>query len=407
MKYSAIFLILVGFVGFVHLAYAYQIHDLDYENSLYDNKKTPSLGKPIDLFFQIGNYGTTPQNSNIIVTITNMDESHQVYYNEYTHIIPAGNTIDIRWDFTPQTLGLYLVEITEDSGKHSRYFFAVPENNNLKRIPITNPDLLDKTSPRKQFRMGIDPKLIICKDYMFLALKTSNLPVCLTLDTLVELRKREFIQAEVIDYDKIGLTISEYKFKSLLAKKNIKYDTTNLMLITGTSQTSLPPSTDFCGYVLDDNGEDYWFSSSYAFPNFKNQELYDENPNPCKPSLFSCGCTIQTLLAEKNIKELSYYDEAQQTQVGSIFRDYLNEGGKIANVPNSFTVGKYNLDIDSEMTSFCGQFQGKSYWYFRGDIKNSKVIHFSLEIPDKPPLCAITDNPIIFTFDKSAIVKDD
>lgn len=97
----------------------------------------------------------------------------------------------------------------------------------------------------------------------------------------------------------------------------------------------------------------------------------------------------------------------QQTEIGTVFRDYLNEGGKIANVPNSFTIGKYNLDIDSELTSFCGQFQGNAYWYFRGEIKNSQVIHFSLAIDEKPPLCAITDNPKIFTFDKSAIVNND
>ena len=404
MRVFAIFLVLVGIGSFAHLAYAYPIHDLDYENSPYDNKKPPSLGKPIDLFYQIGNYGPTQKNSHAIVTITNIDESSQVYYNEYTHVIPSGKTIDIRWSFTPQVSGLYLVEVNEDSG-HAKRFFAVPDNDSLKRLPITSPELLDNTSPRKQFRMGIDPKLITCKDDMFLALKTSNLPVCLTLDSVVELRKRGFIQAEVINYDKIGLTLSESKFKSLLEEKNITYESENMLLITGYSDLSLPPSTGYCGYVLDNASEDYWFSSSYAFPTFHNDDLYDENPHPCKPNLGSCGCTLQTKLAEKNLQELSYYDDIQQTTVGNIFKDYLNEGGKISNVPNSFTVGKYNLDIGDDVESFCGQFQGKAYWHFRGKIKDSAVINFSLEVDERPPLCAITDNPIIFTFDESAIVK--
>ena len=327
-------LLIIGIIfsgGFVIVnAYAWNpIHDLDYENSSYNNKKTPSLGKPIDLFFQIGNYGPTPQNSHAIVTITNVDEGKQVYHKVYTQIIPSDKTIDIRWDFTPQTTGLYLVEIIENSNKHSKRFFAVPENNDLKRIPITNPELLDDTNPRKQFRMGVDPKLIICKDGLFLALKTSNLPVCLTFDTLVELREREFIQGEVIDYNKIGLMLSENKFKSKLEEKNIQYDKENLLLLTGMSLTSLPPSTGFCGYVLDNNDEDYWFSSNYAFPNFNNKELTDENPMTCEPNTYSCGCELQTRLAEKNLKELSYYDKIQQTQVGNILKDYLNEGGKI------------------------------------------------------------------------------
>lgn len=404
MRVFVVFLVLVGIGGFAHLAYAYPIHDLDYENSPYDSKKTPSLGKPIDLFYQIGNYGPTQKNSHAIVTITNVDESSQVYYNEYTHVIPSGKTIDIRWSFTPQVSGLYLVEVNEDT-EHAKRFFAVPDNDNLKRLPITNPDLLDDTAPRKQFRMGIDPKLITCKDDLFLALKTSNLPVCLKLDSVVELRKREFIQAEVIDYEKIGLTLSENKFRELLQEKNITYDDKNFMLLSGMSLTSLPPSTGYCGYVLDDDSEDYWFSSSYHFPEFHNKELADENPQPCKPNTYSCGCSIQTTLTEKNTKELSYYDKIQQTKIGNIFRDYLNEGGKISNVPNSFTIGKYNLDIGDGVESFCGQFQGKAYWHFRGEMKNSTVIHFSLDVYERPPLCAITDNPIIFTFDESAIVK--
>ena len=110
MKYFVIlfgFLVLIGVAG-IQGSYAYPVHDLDYENSPYQNKKTPSLGKPIDLSFQIGNYGPTPQNSHAVVTITNIDEHKQVYYDEYTHFISSGDTIDIRWDFTPQTSHSFL-----------------------------------------------------------------------------------------------------------------------------------------------------------------------------------------------------------------------------------------------------------------------------------------------------------
>jgi hypothetical protein len=403
MRYFVIFLILIGFTGFSHLAYAYPVHDLDYENSPYQNKKTPSLGKPIDLFFQIGNYGPTPQNSHVVVTITNMDEHKQVYYNEYAHFISSGDTIDIRWDFTPQTSSLYLVDIIENSDKHSKYFFAVPQNDDQKRIPITNPELLDDTSPRKQFRMGIDPKLVLCENDLFLALKNDNQPVCLTLDTLVELREKEFIQGEVIDYDKIGLMLSENKFKSLLEENGIQYTQDNYMMMTGMSLTSLPPSTGYCGYVLDDEGDDYWFSSGYSFPNFHSNDLTDESPHPCKPNSYSCECEIELSLAEKNTKQLSYYDEIEVMQIGNIFRDYLNEGEKISNVPNLFTIGKYNLDLDPDVTTFCGQFQGNSWWHFQGYIKDGKIIGFSLDEKERPVLCAINEDPIVFEFEKSAI----
>ena len=138
-----------------HLAFAYPIHDLDYANSSYQNKKTPSLGKPVDFLYQIGNYGDKSQNSHAQVTVTNLDDQNIVYYKDYSQVIPSGKTFDILWEFTPETSGLYVVEIVENFEKHAKRFFAVPENNDNKRIPHTNPEFLEDVSPRKQFRMGM------------------------------------------------------------------------------------------------------------------------------------------------------------------------------------------------------------------------------------------------------------
>ena len=66
----------------------------------------------------------------------------------------------------------------------------------------------------------------------------------------------------------------------------------------------------------------------------------------------------------------------------------------------------YSPSEIAHVTSFCGQFQGKLYWYFVGEIKDSQVIHFGLDTNEKPKLCAIKDNPQNFTFNKSAIVRN-
>src|SRR3989338_708256 len=402
MKYFIIFLIVFG--GFMPLAFAYQIHDIDYENSSYENKKTPSLGKPVQLIYQVVNNTPKTQNYDVTVSITNLDEKKQVYFKQYQYEIQSEKAEDILWKFTPETEGLYLVEATEHPLKYTKYVFAVPKNDDFKKIHKTNITLLEDTSPRQQFRMGIDPKEILCKEGFYLALKTSNLPVCLTLETLVKLRHANFVVAEVIDYDKIGYTRSENQFKKILAEKNIEYVSDSFRLISGFSQLSLPPTTEYCGYVQDETKEDYWFSSTYHWDALTNTETYNENPMPCEPNNYSCFCSLQTLLAEENLEKLSYFDKAQESNVGKIFTDYLNEGGKITNVPNSFVIGKYNFEIP-DITSFCGQFQGKLYWYFLGHIKDSKIISWGLET-DKPKLCAINENTQKFTFNESAIVKD-
>lgn len=392
-------------LGIIDTVYAYPIHDLTYSNSPYLNKHTPSLGKPIEFLYQAYDENSNKSYFDVTVSITNLDEHKNVFFEKYQlNTGSSENPHDLFWNFVPEKSGLYVVKVLDKSEIHKR-FFAVPEDNSLKKIPTTNPELLENTSPRKQFRMGIDPKLVICHDDLFLALKKDNQPVCLTLDTLIELRTRQLLVAENIDYDKIGLQYSDNEFKLLLEENDIQYTQDDYIITTGMSLTSLPPSTGFCGYVLDVKEEDYWFSSNYAFPTFTSRGLSDENPHPCKPNFYSCECSIELSLAEKNTKQLSYFDPVEEMQMGNIFKDYLNEGGKISNVPNLFTVGKYNLELDPDVTSICGQFQGRLWWHFLAYVNNSKIIGFELNDDEKPALCAINNEPIIFEFDKSAIVK--
>lgn len=384
-------------------AFGFTIHDIDYENSPYDNKQTPSLGKQMKLLYPISNLTHKEQSYDVTVSITNLDEKTKVYSTTHHYKIKPDQYEELIWTFTPETSGLYLVQVIENS-KITKYIFAVPQYDGIKQEYKKNPSLLQDKNPRYQFRIGMDPKNIQCNENLYLAIKQSGLPVCVTLDTLVELRQRNFVIYEVINYEKIGHVLSERQFQDLLEEKNIQYNKDDLLLIQGMMLPMGIPSIDYCGYVLSDNNEDYWFSSNTVGFNLTSYNFYDENTEPCKVGDLSCGCSLQTQLVEKNIKELSYYDEVQEKLIGNIFADYLNEGYKIANVPNVFVIGKYNLEITPDVTSFCGQFQGKSYWYFHGSIKESKVIEFMLDIPEKPKLCAIKDNPQNFTFNKSAIV---
>jgi len=406
MRYFVIFLILIAFAGFFTPVFAFLIHDLDYENSLYDDKRTPSLGKPIQLFYQVVNYTPKAKIYDVTISITNLDEGKEVYSTEHQYRILSDKYEDIIWNFTPESQGLYLVEVIENSEKRTKYVFAVPQNDDLKKMAKKDPMFLEGKSPRQQFRIGVDPKEIKCKEDLYLALKQTGLPVCVSLETLKEFRQRDFVISEVINYEKIGNFLSETQFKKMLDEKNVNFAKNDFLLVQGMMLPMGIPLVEYCGYALSEDDEDYWFSSTSVGFNLTKYEIHDENPEPCKVGDYTCGCLLQTSLVEKNLSELSYFDKAQEEEVGKILTDYLNEGGKITNVPNSFVIGKYNLEIEPDVTSFCGQFQGRLYWHFIGYIKDSKISNWSLETNERPKLCAIKDNPQIFTFDESAIVKD-
>jgi hypothetical protein len=210
----------------------------------------------------------------------------------------------------------------------------------------------------------------------------------------------------LIDYHQLIQIVSRPVFVDLFAKmgKSVQEDDLELMI-----ETWIPEYTEFssmCGYTIVDD-KVYWLQSELKQDTITKLSITSENPDPCKPSYDSCFCQAQHHLAEKTTTDLSHFDESTEAQVGKIFADYLSEGYKVTNVSNSFVIGKYNLDIAPDIISYCGQFQGNPHqWYFHGHINGTKVVEFALDLDEKQKLCAINDNPHIFTFYESAIVKD-
>lgn len=401
--------IIVGFATGLFIlgnafAFGFTVHDLNYENSQYNNRTMPIVGNPMRLFYQVVNYTPQSQGYDVTISITNLDEVRQVYHTTHNYRINSNEFEDIIWNFTPETVGLYSVDVIENSGKDAKYIFAVTKDDYFRQMSKTNSTMLDHKSPMLQFRMGIDPKEIKCREDLYLALRPTSLPVCVSLETLKVMKQRNLVIPEAIDYDRIGYVTSENQFKKMLDKKNIEYTPDNFLLITGFSLTSLPPTTDYCGYVQDNNQEYHWFSSSYHYDNLTSSKLFDHNPNPCQPNTMSCFCSLQTKLAEKN-PQISYFTKSEEESVGKTISKYLNET-KIANVSNQFIVGKYNLESNTADIHYCGAFTwGAGLKDFEGYIKNGKVVEFSLAT-EKSNLCAISNNGQMFTFDKSSIVPD-
>ena len=325
MRFLLILVIIASFfVPAFGFGFGFGIHNQDYENSPYADKTMPSIGKPVQLLYQVINPTSENQSYDVTISITNLDEGIQVYFIDRHYEVQPNEFADILWSFTPETKGLYLVEAIESSGKTSKYVFAVPEDDELRNKAKTDPALIKDKSPRQQFRIGIDPKEITCKEDLYLAFKPTSLPVCVNLETLQELKKRNFVIGEFIDYERIGNFLSETQFKKMLSEKNIEYAPDNFLLIEGSMLPMGIPIVEYCGYVLSNDNEDYWFSSSYYDDALTSYDIHDKNPSPCKAGEYSCGCSLQIQLEEKNLKELSYFDKSQEAHVGKIFQDYLN-----------------------------------------------------------------------------------
>ena len=67
--------VLLGFAILVVLfstesAFGFKIHDLNYEDSPYDNKKMPIVGQPMRLFYQVVNYSPQSQGYDVAISMT-------------------------------------------------------------------------------------------------------------------------------------------------------------------------------------------------------------------------------------------------------------------------------------------------------------------------------------------------
>lgn len=216
-----------------------------------------------------------------------------------------------------------------------------------------------------------------------------------------------------IDYVKIGYTASENDFKKKLDEKNIQYHPDDFTFISGMSLLSYPPITDYCGYVIADDGEDYWYESSFQKDTLSQNKITEENPMPCEPNMGSCICSLETKLAEKYSNALSYFNSTEQKFVEDTVQKYLGSIN-MAPGPEKFVIGKYNHKFEENDIAFCGAFVSElvknpdpeivlrenvtKHGYFQGTIRDeTRVLGFQGAI-DSEQLCAINDDAKVIHF---------
>ncbi|MEX0862329.1 hypothetical protein [Nitrosopumilus sp.] len=219
----------------------------------------------------------------------------------------------------------------------------------------------------------------------------------------------------LINYEKIGYQTSFDDFASKLNEKDISYSLDDLVFIQGISRASYPPTTDYCGYVMAKDGNDYWYWSSVHKDTLSRNEITEENPMPCRPNMGSCICSLETKIAEKNINTLSYFDSEEQKFVEGIVQKYLSSIN-MAGGPEKFVIGKYNHKFESDDIAFCGAFVSEMMTnpepdkvlrenvtkvrYMQGTIRDpSHVLGFSISV-NSEKLCAINQDANVITFER-------
>lgn len=308
--------------------------------------------------------------------------------------------------------------------------------------------------PLKQFKAGIPIEEIQCKEGLSLVIKSSNdNPACVkprsvekliqrgwtseiflletkqkliergwAIDhTIIGIVKNKKVNLQdptiprttdgLIDYHKLIQLVSKPVFVNLFAEKNIAVNQDDIELMRGPWILIYTDYSSACGYTIV-NDTVYWLQSDIKQDTLTKASILTENPDPCRPSYDSCFCMAEYQMTEETVTELSFFDKSQESYVGKTFQNYLNQGGKIVNMPKKFVVGDHNFEMEPDEITFCGAFVSDktmnfgpdrvirdgvvAFRYFSGVIQNNEVVSFSLEDPMK--LCAINPDVMVYDF---------
>lgn len=420
--------------------------------SITQNNQSEHLytNKPVDLTFYIYNRDLASEKKDFEFTV--FTPNGKISEKRHVQLHECKRSAGTSWSFTPTVPGKYTFSATIGNNEGGSESFS----------GIMIEDYV--ASPLQQFKSGISIEKIQCRQGLLLAQKNDNTPICIKPKSLDELnyrrvancvwnctmpipvrhidnditekpkpvepvynlKKRTILYSEPsyldkvdltaseipkdsagrINYDELLYTIAKQKYVKIFEKNDIPITPNDIFLMTGPSITMYTELGYACGYT-NANNQTFWLESRLNKDTMTELKIYNDNPDQCKPSYSSCFCEAQKYLAKKTTNQLSYFDEYQVKQIGKDIQNYFNNGNKIANVNNSFVVGKYNMDLGAGTTQFCGQFKGKPHqWYFHGSVVANKIAEFSLDLDKKQKLCAIKDDAQVFTFDESAIVKD-
>lgn len=214
----------------------------------------------------------------------------------------------------------------------------------------------------------------------------------------------------LIDYHKLIEIVSKPIFVELFEDIGISVKENDVVLMRGAWILMYAEYSNMCGYALVDD-EVYWLESDLARDKITKASIMSENPDPCKPNYGSCFCFAQYDMVEKTTSKLTYFDEDSEESIGKIFQGFLNEGGKVVNMPKRFVIGNHNFAMQPDEVTICGAFVNENknpplemainanltaHRYFEGVIRDGQVVGWGLSDPMR--LCAINTDAKVFEF---------
>lgn len=153
----------------------------------FQDRSNFKIGKTVTISYDISNIS---DNSKVLELDGILSRSNGAEFEEMStmsqHVVLEPCTVfkTIEWRFTPGMTGSYLFEINDDSGTSYGLGFTVKESIE---------------SPLAQFKSGIPPEQVSCKDGLEIAIKKNNgHPLCLTSQTKEKLIQRGWAEPATI-----------------------------------------------------------------------------------------------------------------------------------------------------------------------------------------------------------------
>lgn len=210
----------------------------------------------------------------------------------------------------------------------------------------------------------------------------------------------------LIDYDLLIAKIMPEIFQKKLRTMGVYVSQEDIVLERGTHILMYQPQSYNCGYAIDhETNKVYWLEAAINSTHIEYANIYDKIPRSDVFELsFDCFYPLELQVAEKFLKEKSYFTPEEEARAAHIVKHELRGNDNLNKY--KFVIGKFNFDYGNNALAFCGKLEGRNVGsdYFSGFQTESGELFFTLE-NSMPPLCAVKENAKLYDikFQKTSI----
>lgn len=109
-----------------------------------------------------------------------------------------------------------------------------------------------------------------------------------------------------LNHQYIGQQLASQDFEGMLAQRNVQYNPENLFVTFNRDEYSREQNRngefefpyDYCGIVIPNGRNEYWYSAVYDDKNILESQIYEENPKTCNEKDEACFCQVTSIIRD-------------------------------------------------------------------------------------------------------------